>query len=228
MDLSSIIKTQIEMNQSQQKRNYIGCSSIGSSCDRAIWYGYKGYPQSNNTAISLVAFDIGKRLESMVMSYLSSAGLVVIGPSEFNHQLLCSDDEVPSFKGHMDGVIMNGDEPCALEIKTAKNSRFQVFKNKGLKQWSEAYYAQLMSYMGMRGYKKGVLIALNKDSSEFHHEWIDYDEYYYNGLRHKAKIIQDADEPPERINKSPLFVTCSRCSYKDICFKEQTNHEETL
>lgn len=221
MDLSKIINEEIKSSHKEQKRNYIGASSIGSACNRAIWYKYNCYEESGYSSSSITAFDVGKRLESMIIGYLQLAGVEVITPNEFNHHLLCKDDEVESFQGHMDGVIVIDGEPCVLEIKTAKNARFQVFKNKGLKEWSSNYYAQLMSYMGMKGYKRGVILALNKDSSEFHHEWIEFDSYYYNELRQKAHVIQEAKEPPDRINKSPMFLTCSRCSYKEVCFSDK-------
>ena len=218
MDLSGKILKAIEEKQSKEHRNYIGCSSIGNPCNRALWYAYHDAPSVEDKPQIKISFEIGKRLEDMILDYIEDAGIKVIRPHETNHWLLCRDSEITQFQGHMDAVLVLNDESVVLEIKTAKSSRFQLFVKNGLKKWSQEYYAQMQSYMGMRGYSKGVMLAVNKDSSELHHEWVDFDSYFYNELRAKAESIHEAEEPPERINKNSTYFMCARCRYKDTCF----------
>lgn len=218
MDLTAKILKGIEEKQSKEHRAYIGCSSIGHPCSRYLWYAYHNAPSIDDKPSIKISFDIGKRLESMILDYIEEAGITVIRPHEANHQLLCRDNEIPQFQGHMDAIIVVEDEYSVVDIKTAKSSQFQAFVKKGLKAWSPIYYAQIQSYMGMRNYKKAVIVAINKDSSEIHHEWVDFDSYFYNELRAKAASIHEAEEPPERINKNPTYILCSRCKYKDTCF----------
>lgn len=218
MDLTAIIaKTILELPQ-DEPRKYIGASSIGHACSRAIWYGFHGSKRQPIKPNVRVTFDIGKRLETLPIEYLRKAGFHVTEPTQENSWLFYQDKDVPIFQGHADGLLlMPQEKPAILEIKTAKNSLFQMFKNKGLRAWSPTYYAQAQAYMGMSGYKKAALIAVNKDTSEFHHEWVNFDDEFYSQLKMKALAISTIDEPPERINKSPLFLTCQNCSYKGVC-----------
>ncbi len=218
MDLSNLILQAIEKRDRDPHRPYVGASSIGSPCSRAIWYSYHGAPSKDFSPTTHATFDVGKKLEDLIISYVELAGLQVIRPHEMNHYLFCCDSEVPKFQGHADALLVVDGEEVVLEIKTAKNSRFQAFKKKGLKSWSPEYYAQIQSYIGMKGLQRGVVLAINKDTSELHHEWISFDSYLYNELRAKAQAIIDAEEPPERINKSPMYIVCSRCNYKETCF----------
>ena len=218
MDLTAIITRTISELPQDEPRKYIGASSIGHACSRAIWYGFHGFERQPIKSNVRVTFDIGKRLETLPIEYLRKSGMRVIEPMETNDWLFYQDKDVPIFQGHADGILLiEHEEPAILEIKTAKNSLFQLFKNKGLQSWSPSYYAQVQSYMGMSGYKKAALIAVNKDTSEFHHEWVSFDDTFYSELKIKALAISTIEEPPERINKSPLFLTCQNCSYKGVC-----------
>ncbi len=220
MDISGIITKSIISLYNQEIRKYIGASSIGNKCDRAIWYGFVGEKQNELKPELMTTFDVGKRLEGLILDYMDAANLNVVRPTKNNNYLFFQDSDVLEFQGHADGIlIIPGGERVIIEIKTAKSSSFVKFKNKGLREWQKLYYAQLQSYLGMSGYKRGVLIAINKDSSDLHHEWVDYDDIYYHELKTRASSIAKSKEPPERINKSPLFYTCNTCSYKESCHK---------
>lgn len=220
MDLSAKILETINKREKKEHRNYIGCSSIGNPCSRAIWYSFHNAPSLDYTATTQTTFDVGKNLEGMILDYIEEAGISLIRPCQENNWLYCFDKTNPKFQGHMDAIIYYPDykSPAVLEIKTAKSSRFQSFQKKGLKEFSLTYYAQIQAYIGMMGYEKGVLLALNKDTSELHHEWVDFDPYCYAELQRKAEIIESSEEPPDRINKSPFYYICTRCNYRDTCF----------
>jgi len=218
LDISALITKTIAETRPDEPRRYIGASGIGKMCARAIWYGFVGAEQQPIPAGLRASFDIGKRLEGLLLDYMEQAGLNVVRPTEGNDHLFYQDSEIPLFQGHADGIlIVPGGEQAIIEIKTAKSSSFSQFKSRGLRKWNETYFAQIQSYMGMSGYKRGVLVAINKDSSEIHHEWVEYDDVYYHELRCKAAVISVCEEPPEKINRSPLFVVCNMCPYKRIC-----------
>ena len=218
MDLTGIIKTTLESQPEEEPRRYIGASSIGKACNRSIWYAFSGVRGQVVPASLRITFDVGKYLEGMLSDYVELSGIRIERPNEANNYLFVQDEEVPIFQGHMDAVIYFGDTPSAvLEIKTAKHSSFQHFKKHGLKDWSPSYYAQLQAYMGMGGFSRAVILVLDKDTSELHHEWIIYDDIFYHELRMKALAISTIGEPPEKINKSPFYFICSRCQFKNIC-----------
>ncbi len=224
MDLVKIIHDAIDFNSFPEHREYIGASSIGHPCSRSIWYGYKGYSSSAINPTLKITFEIGHRLESMLIDYMKLANLRVERPGIENNELLLKDEEYPNFQGHCDAILhLDTDNSAVVEIKTAKNQRFTVFKEKGLRAFSETYYAQLQSYMGMAKLRHGVVLAINKDNSQLHAEWVNFDEQFYLSLRDKAKMIAEALQPPPRINSSPVFLLCNQCQYKTICHVRERN-----
>lgn len=225
MDLSKLILEAVKKREREAPRNYIGCSTIGNPCNRAIWYAYHNAPCEPIRPQIQVIFDTGRYLENLIINYLEEAGVNLIRPSDENHNLFCFDENNPKFRGHMDGIIFVGSSPCVLEIKTMKSSEFENFKRKGLFESHPKYYAQIQAYIGMKQYKSGVLLAMNKDTQAFHHEWVEGDSDYYAVLKAKAEIVGNSNNPPERITGYPLGYTCSRCNYKKICFQGELEHE---
>jgi hypothetical protein len=218
MDLVKLINDMLANRKPDEERRYIGASSIGNECSRAIWYSYNAIQGLPFDPALKTTFEVGKRLESMLLDYVEETGLRIERPGYGNDWLFCQDSEVPIFQGHLDAILhVHVDSPSVLEIKTAKNSRFQLFKKYNLKQAHYPYFLQLQSYMGMMGFQQAVILIINKDTSELHSEWVDFEEHIYRQLRIKALAISTIDCPPEKINKSPLFYLCNRCKYKDIC-----------
>lgn len=218
MDISALITKTIAEAQPDEPRRYIGASGIGKKCNRAIWYGFVGAERESPPPALKTTFEIGKRLEGLLLDYMQEANLNVVRPTEENNHLFYQDEEIALFQGHADAIlIMPGGECAIVEIKTAKSSSFAQFKNKGLREWQESYYAQLQSYLGMSGYKRGVLLAINKDTSELHHEWVNYDDVYYHELRTKAAVISVCEEPPEKLNANAIYYVCNKCEFRKIC-----------
>lgn len=216
--LIKLIHDSIANRKPEPKRSYIGASSIGAPCMRQIWYGFKGYEGEGIGPELQLTFDIGKSLETLLLDYIISE---MSGWQSIIDRSL-EDNEIEFFKGTPDFMVYinyprDNESLIILELKTAKNSSFLTFKNKGLKIWSMQYYDQLQSYMGMSGAKQGVLLAINKDTSELHEEWVDFEEPRYEYLKNKAMLIANAEFPPDRINNSPMFYLCKMCKFKGIC-----------
>jgi CRISPR/Cas system-associated exonuclease Cas4 (RecB family) len=201
-------------NLQEDIRDYIGASSIGSPCERLIWYRYHGIIGEPISAKLKRTFSVGHYLEKMVISQLRDAGLNIITPV-----YALSDLDLPNFKGHVDGIWRNENKIAIIEIKTARDSSFHEFVKVGLLRWNAIYYAQLQAYMGMSNIHEAYLIALNKDTSDVHDEFIAFDADYYEGLKHKAKRIIDSEIEPERVNVNPCYFMCRACQYKRICHK---------
>jgi len=199
------------------KRNYIGASSIGSQCVRALWYGLYSQYKPEYSAQLLRTFEVGKRLEAMLLDCLDLCGLEIQRPNKDNAFLAVADKEVSLFQGHMDALWVN---EGILEIKTARDASFRVFQKKGLRLWYPVYYAQVQAYMGMSGIVKAYVLAINKDTSEVHDECVTYDAGYYETLRAKAKKIIELDKAPCRVNESPLYFVCKMCAYRKVCHQQ--------
>lgn len=212
--ISKLIDNAVEQSHVGESREYIGSSSIGNPCSRAIWYAYKGHEKKPLTAKQIRTFEMGKILEEMIKEQVRLLGFPLNDGAQFT---ACYDDDIKIFQGNVDGMLEINGRFVILEIKTANDSNFQSFLKKGLKEWSPTYYSQVQAYMGMKGVDSAYILVLNKNTAELHDEYVKFDDLFYHELKAKAKIISEAEEPPERINKSPLFYMCSMCQYKEVC-----------
>lgn len=216
MDILKLIDEAIVKDSEKQHRPYVGASMIGHACLRYIFLNLIGQEGLPFSAKQLRTFEIGKQLEKMVLSYISKAGFK-LRPSMYNN---CQDDLIPYFKGTCDGILQLSDTTdCILELKTAKNSEYQKFVNNGLKAWNQQYYAQCHAYMGMKKINRCLFVVINKDTSDWAGEWIDFDEILYAELQSKAAYILNQTEVPPKINENPCYWICQNCKFKDYCHK---------
>jgi hypothetical protein len=213
---TGFISKRIEMQQSEltsEARDYIGASVIGSDCWRRIWYEYRGEKGDGVTAKTRRTWDIGKNLEGLILDWIEGSGFVI----ERKWIGLISKD-MQFFRGNIDSLLMKDGKPEAIiEIKTAKDSSFNLFVKKGVKDWNPQYYAQVQSYMGMSNIHKAYIVVLNKDNSEIFDEMVLFDKDFYEELENKASLIASSEMPPPKINSSPLWYQCKMCKFNKVC-----------
>ena len=195
-------------------RDYIGASSIGSDCLRQIWYQFKGIKAEKVPTKFRRTWDIGKRLEGLILDWLENAGVKI---ERVNVKL--NSKNIPAFQGHIDALAFIDDKSSILEVKTAKDASFKIFVKKGAKIWNFQYYAQIQSYMGMSGIFSAYILVLNKDNSDISDELVTFDEDFYNRLEDKAQMIYGANIEPPKINGSPLWFQCKMCKFNKVCHK---------
>jgi CRISPR/Cas system-associated exonuclease Cas4 (RecB family) len=212
--LSKLMDKSICDTYEQEHREYIGASSIGNACARSIWYAFHDAPRTPLTAKQIRTFKIGKQLESILKDELRTLNIDFVDSEEL---IACYDEEISIFKGNLDGLIEINGMRIAVEIKTANDASFNNFKKNGLYTWSQIYYAQVQSYMGMKKIPGAYIVVLNKNTGETHDEYVEFNEIYYAELKMKAKQISEAKEPPERLNKNPVYYICAMCPFKEIC-----------
>lgn len=203
-----------QQEEKQESRNYIGASSIGSDCLRQIWYQFKGKKAEDVPVKFVRAWEIGKKLENLVVEWVIKAGISV----ETNHFTYFAEN-MPYFQGHFDGIMVWRKKRAILEIKTAKHASFNIFLKKGLRFWNPQYYAQVQSYMGMSGIHNTYIIVLNKDTSDLSDELLLFDSDFYEKLCAKARMIYGAHMEPPKINGSALFYKCKMCKFNKVCHK---------
>ena len=205
----------VQSRDDKKTRDYIGASGIGAECLRQIWYEFKGVEAESVPTKIRRTWAIGRHLEGLILDWLSEAGIEI---ARSWADLVA--DEMPFFKGHLDSVWMKKGKPFAIiEIKTAKDTSFNIFVKKGLRTWNPQYYAQIQSYMGMSGIHSAYILVLNKDNSEIADELVNFDEMFYQTLRKKAAMVANANVAPPRINGSPLWFACKMCKFNKVCHK---------
>lgn len=223
MNLTKIITKKLDQKK-DEPRAYIGASSIGNACDRAIWYGLHKPDKKIVTAKQRITFEIGHKLETMLIEMMVAAGLLITTPYVY----ACR--EYPMFQGNADAMLVDWTTKpiCIIEIKTAKDASFRIFQTKGVRLWYPEYYDQMQSYMGMSGIHSATLIAINKDTSDLHDEKIQFDQERYQFLVKKAKRIGESESEPPRINQSPSFFRCKLCFYQKKCHGINNVSRETI
>lgn len=203
----------IFLDRNEEPRNYIGASAIGNECERAIWYQYNAKKPAKFSEKQKLIFETGHVLEDMIKKQLIARGMDIL-----TDNFAFCDEDIADFRGHCDGVIIGDDgKKYILEIKTAKNSSFNLFKKNGLRMWSVNYFTQIQAYMGMSGIHEAYIFVINKDNCEHLDEFVTFDELFYRKIREKALRILKAKIPPTRINGSPIFYKCKMCSFSEQC-----------
>lgn len=213
MSIKKIIEETIKNKISESEtRDYIGASLIGNDCERKIWYEYQGHEGIPISETLWLIFETGRQIEKMIVCLMKDSNMNIAENVPVN------DSDIPWFKGHIDVVYQDeSGKKHIVEIKSAKDSSFNLFKKNGLKKWNPQYFSQVQSYMGMYKIFSAVIFVLNKDNSLLAEEWIEFDAYHYDVLRQKAMRIREASEPPSRISNSPVWFQCKMCKFREIC-----------
>lgn len=212
--------------------------SNAGPCARKIAYGYLGFEPKGKEidARAKLTFLNGDLLELVVVFLTKLVGVQTRGTcldegGQIDLTLKINDKvEVP---GHPDGILLvqpGLEEEHLFEIKSASDFSFKrKFERLEI---DDGYKLQHMVYMEALGLKKGVFLAVNKNSGELAEVWTEYDPEYVEWARHNY-VIATAARPnklPTRYygdgygvikNKKGEYVLaplCGYCSYRDECF----------
>ena len=219
----------LQWHEMQEKRTYLGASMIGDECIRKVQLQYLGH-EPTITAKQVRTFDIGHRLEDLVIHWLRIAGFYVITRDDNDEQFGFSTAD-GKIAGHVDGIIqafpkeINGCNHSLLEIKTMNNKNWNDTAKRGVLVSKPIYYAQVQLYMAyMPGEMQQCLfVALNKDTSELYFEMIAFDADAAQKYSDRAAQIIKASEKNELlpcISNDPSFYLCKMCSFGEQCRKQ--------
>lgn len=211
-------------------RGYLGMSGIGASCWRKLWYSLHFINRTGCTARTQRIFDIGHLFEKIAIDDLKKIGCFVFrvdsdgNQCEMTGEVGEEQEELVGFaghaKGHPDGRIIGLREmpriECLLELKTMNDDKFQSFKKSGIQIANNTYYCQTQIYMRRMKLTMCFFLAINKNTCEYHQEFIEYDESFAAELERKEKVIIISDAPPERAYPSNHYL-CNWCDFYGQC-----------
>ena len=166
----------LQWHEMQEKRTYLGASMIGDECIRKVQLQYLGH-EPTITAKQVRTFDIGHRLEDLVIHWLRIAGFYVVTKDEDGKQFGFSTAD-GKIAGHVDGIIQafpkelldptsrwpagratngcsvtlprratNGCSNSLLEVKTMSNKSWNDTVKRGVLVSKPIYYVQVQLYM---------------------------------------------------------------------------------
>ncbi len=224
----------IEHYKNQEKRDYLGASSIGDDCLRKVQLQYEG-KEAEFSAATLRTFDIGHHLEDLIAEWLRIAGFDLRTRNEDGEQFGFSVAE-GKLQGHVDGLIFAfpkelspeiecRDHPCLWECKTLNNRSWQDTAKKGLMLTKPLYFAQVQVYMAYMELERCLFTALNKDSAELYFEVIPFDSETAQRYSDRAAQVIKASENNELlpcVSSDPSFFKCKMCSFRNECRPQET------
>ncbi len=205
----------------EEARGYLGMSSIGDPCERKLWYMFRGFTPVPLEGRALMIFELGKRIEDIVLEYLSGSGYRI----EATQAVF--EDFNGLFRGHCDGVIHGiTQRPHILEIKSANRKKFDMFKADGVQKTYPVYWAQVQCYMGYAGLERAIVVVYCKDNSDIYSERIHFNRHEFEELRRKAYRIIIADDAPGKAFTQES-LECRYCDYRILCWNP-TEHIQTV
>jgi len=206
------------------RRGYLGASVIGAACDRALWFGFRWARARKFDGRMLRLFESGNQAERRFVDDLKAIGCEVHDLDANGHQF-----EVTAlgghFGGHMDGAALGiPDAPKTwhlLEFKTHNSKSFAALKRDGVQKSKPEHYCQMQVYMHLGELRRGLYLAVNKDTDELYAERVHYVQGEGEQLMARAEMIVRAASPPAKISDNPEHPACLFCDYADLCHSDQ-------
>ena len=211
---------------SEPARPYLGASSIGKECKRALWYAFRWASAESFDGRMYRLFQTGHLAEDRFVNDLRSIGATVWDRDPATGQQFGASAMGGHMRGHCDGVAKGipcgGNKPYLLEFKTHGSKSFANLKKQGVEKAKPEHYAQMTWYMGHLNLDRALYLAVNKDTDELHAERIEFDPVAFGAIQAKAESIIFATEPPAKLSEDPKFYLCNFCAYKSVCHGGQT------
>lgn len=200
---------------SSDRREYLGYSGLGDSCNRKIWYNFRWCKKGSISGRISRLFQRGHDEEITIQREFKRLGADI---TDDQLEVIGFESHV---KGHIDGVLSNTpwfDDPILIEIKTYNASRFKTLEKLKVKQSDYTYYCQMQSYMGHLKLDKALFIATCKNDDHRYIEIVDFNKDVFDILERKSEEIVITDLPPEKTGSGQsTWFECRFCNFKPIC-----------
>lgn len=218
------------------KRNYLGASTLGSACARAMQFQITHTQVDPGREIpgrSLRIFEIGHVLEDLAVNWLRLAGFRLL-THDANQQQFGFSVCDGRMQGHVDGVFVGGPTVLALrypmlfECKSMADKYWTKMVKDGVAAVYPQYAAQMALYQAYLAERfpsiernPALFLAVNKDNASLHIELVPFDgalaqETSDRGVR--VLCATDAWELLPRVSTTPTHPTCKRCPWQDRCW----------
>jgi len=219
-----------ETNAERGERHYLGMSTFGTECDRALWYQFRWAirgEQIDGRALRL--FKTGHLEEHRFIADLESIGVTCHPLDPSTNEQWAVEGVGGHLKGHMDGkatgIIEAPKTEHLLEFKTHNEKSFRALVKDGVEKSKPGHFAQMQLYMHFGHMDRAFYLAVNKNTDELWGERVKYDATKALILLARAENIIRASEPPPKLHEDPekkAAWQCRFCSAKPQC------HEKTL
>ena len=223
-------------NEASKKRDYLGASRMGASCDRSLQYEYLQVPKDAGAAYkgkTLRIFEAGHVFEDLAIGWLRKAGFHLDTETAEGGQHGFSAVE-GRFKGHVDGILRGGPDvvqcvyPALWECKSLNEKSWKAVAKRGLVRTKPIYATQIALYQAymepeVPGISKNpaLFTAINKNTAEIYFEWIPFDGALAQKASDRAVRILKACEAEEylpRVAGESSHHVCKLCPWQRRCW----------
>lgn len=226
-DLAASITERVDRTilarQEDWRRDHLGASIMGRSCDRYVWLSHRWALNPDHDARMLRLFDRGNIEEGRFEKLLKGIGLKFRAPD--------GTDEFRWSHAHLggecDGIIddfFEGQKAIA-EMKTHSLKSFERLAKKGsVKSVKKEHWYQMQLYMLNLGIEIALYCAVNKNNDELYFEIVTLDRKAATGRMDEVLKFSRLGSPPGKLEESfpPCMLTSKEgvrypCDYHGLC-----------
>lgn len=222
-----------EQTTLENRRGYLGMSSIGSSCQRKEYLNFVWADDIYLGPRTLRKFKDGHESEERVFKRLREMDVEVWDLDENGKQFACKAPNTGGFlRGHLDAVCkglpsFDAREPILVDVKICEETKFkkavELYNSgidKPLLHWNPDYYGQANMYMLDKDLMYGCYLIFTPGLLDCVPLRVKRDLEYAHSLHDKAReIIFCSDiKDLQRVSETEDHQDCFFCGYKDVCY----------
>lgn len=205
-------------------------SRVGFPCNRYLWYSITLGYKENIPEKTQRTFEIGTAIEPLVVKWLICDGWGVIynpGSQNASQEIRIPVNSSGYLSGHFDAIISKNNENILIDIKTMNDRAFRIWRHEGTIKKYPQYVDQLHVYAyGVQIFKLGI-VGVNKNTSELHMDFFEYDENRMSEIIKRTENIFEAQQPPEPGERMQDWC-CSYCGYSHLCGIAQKKKDTSI
>lgn len=215
-----------EEEKREERRLYLGASSLYSPCDRKTWLSIHWAINEEKNGRIRRLLETGNREEDVMAQHLRDIRM---------NLLYTGDDQLTlHLKGnviqcHPDGYIESGvptaeKTPHMWENKTMNKANFEKLVKEGVMTAKPEHYAQMQCemYGSDEIFKKKIdrclYTVICKDDSRIYAERVDLNETYAKEFIENGYKLFMREDIPARVSNNPTFWICKMCPCYNFCF----------
>ena len=173
-----------EKKEKEHDESLLNISAIGG-CKLKIFLEKKGiFKEEYDTSLKRI-FRMGDAYHTLLYNEISegdyNSGIRIIGGEidvkDFNNHL----------KGRIDLIVSNGTENFIVDIKSCSDWSFKKYIDE--EKVPQQYIIQLQLYMHIKGFKKGILLFINKNNQKIGEVGIEYNKELVDKLLNEINIF---------------------------------------
>lgn len=201
----------------QRPRQYIGASVVGNPCDAYLAFSLRGFPEDVPPPRLKRVFCLGHMLEDEVVRDLKRAGVRVSEKDQLTGRQYTYEDFGGHISSHADGHVEFDDGVLRLlEIKSMNRASWGKFVEDGVRRSHPRYFAQMQMLMGLSGITSCLIVAYCKDTSDYHAEVVEFDEFEWASL--KVRIETALRGEAKRVATDRSDWRCKGCFRMSVCW----------